>query len=226
MLKSLLLCSDNTRDLGGLKMSDGAFTRRNVLWRSDAPVQPTAGDIEKLLNNGITTVIDMRTEQEAAASESFMGEEFSFFRLPIQEGSGIPRSMEAVPLSYMEVAEAENMPLVLKAIAEAEQGVLYYCSAGKDRTGVVSAIILMACGADRETVVFDYILSREYNRVKLEALVSAYPEIDRDIILANENSMRSFIDMFIARFGSAEGYFEHIGLHRSCLEAIRRKLLG
>ena len=64
----------------------------------------------------------------------------------------------------MDIATAKNMSEVLKVLAEAESGVLFHCTAGKDRTGVVSAIILMLCGVERETIVRDYVVSREYNR--------------------------------------------------------------
>ena len=225
--KSLLSCSCNTRELGGMRTSDSSITKNNVYWRSDVTSQPSAEDIEKLLSAHITTVIDMRTEAEILKKPNgFAGiDGFEYHHFPITEGSGVPESLEAVPLSYMTIATAENMPKVMRTLAEAENGVLFNCSAGKDRTGVVSAILLMLCGVSREDIVSNYVVSREYNRKNLDAFLSAHPEVDRDIVLANELSMNRFIDMFTERFGTAVNYFELLGLSLRHSELIRSKLI-
>ena len=225
--KSMLSSSYNTRELGGFKTADGSITKNNVYWRSDVLSEPQADDISKLLSAHITTIIDMRTEAERARTPNTLSElsEFEYHHFPIVEGSGVPESLEAVPLSYMSIAVAENMPKVMKVLAEAENGVLFHCTAGKDRTGVVSAIILMACGVDRDIIVRDYVISREYNHKRLEAFLAAHPEVDRNIVLANEKSMNGFIDLFEKRFGTAERYFEYIGLSAECADMIRKKLM-
>ncbi len=224
--KSLLSCSYNTRELGGIKTADGSITKNNVYWRSDVPAKPVSEDIRKLLDNRITVVVDMRTEAELMKTPDGLAElaEFEYHHFPITEGSGVPESLEAVPRSYMDIALAENMPNVMKVIAESSSGVLFHCTAGKDRTGVVSAIILMVCGADRESIVRDYVVSREYNHKRLEAFLAAHPEVDRNIVLANENSMNGFIDMFTERFPMPEGYFRYLGLTAEHADMIRNKL--
>ncbi|MBR4628187.1 MAG: tyrosine-protein phosphatase [Ruminococcus sp.] len=224
--KSLLSSSANTRELGGIKTADGSITKNCVFWRSDVPVCPASEDVEKLLANRITVIIDMRTEAERLRTLDILADipGFEYHHFPITEGSGVPESLEAVPHSYMDIAAAENMPKVMKLLAEAENGVLFHCTAGKDRTGVVSAIILMLCGADREDIVSDYILSREYNREKLNAFLEAHPDVDRDIVLANEKSMNGFIDLFTKRFGTAGRYLECIGLTAEHADMIRNKL--
>lgn len=225
--KSILSSSYNTRELGGFKTADGSITKNNVYWRSDVPSSPQADDIRKLLSAHITTIIDMRTEAERVKAPNTLSElsEFEYHHFPIIEGSGVPERLEAVPLSYMTIATAENMPKVMKVIAEAEQGVLFHCTAGKDRTGVVSAIILMICGADRDAIVRDYVISREYNHKRLEAFLAAHPTVDRNIVLANEKSMNGFIDLFTKRFGTVENYFERIGLSIDHIERIRSRLI-
>ena len=225
--KSLLSCSNNTRELGGFRTSDGCMTKNNVYWRSDVPEAPAAADIDMLISAGITTVIDMRTEAERLRTPNELSDmaDFKYYHFPITEGSGVPESLEAVPMSYMTVATSDNMPKVIKVLAEAESGVLYHCTAGKDRTGVVSAVILMICGADREDIVRDYVISREYNHKRLEAFLAAHPEVDRNIVLANEKSMNGFIDLFTERFGTAERYLEYIGLTAEYADMIRNKLM-
>jgi len=225
--KSLLSCSYNTRELGGFSTANGKLTKNNVFWRSDVLSEMTAEDLEKLRTAHITTVIDMRTDEERLKKPCGLAgiDGIEYLHFPITEGSGVPTSLEAVPLSYMEIAAAEGMPSVIRAMAEAENGVLFHCTAGKDRTGVVSAIILLLCGVDRETIVRDYVVSREYNHTRLEAFLAAHPEVDRNIVLANEKSMNGFIALFTQRYGSVSSYFEAIGLSAEHAEKIRIKLI-
>jgi len=65
MIKSLLSSSYNTRDLGGIRTTDGRVTAENIYWRSDVPSDPSKADKEKLLSRNITSIIDMRTVEEA-----------------------------------------------------------------------------------------------------------------------------------------------------------------
>ncbi|WP_295086572.1 tyrosine-protein phosphatase [Ruminococcus sp.] len=226
--KSLLSCSNNTRELGGIVTADGFTTKNNVYWRSDVPENPSDTDIERLLSAHITTVIDMRTDAERKRTPNALADmdEFEYYHFQITEGSGVPESLEAVPQSYLAIAVAEKMPKVMKVISEAENGVIFHCTAGKDRTGVVSAIILMSCGVDREEIVRDYVISREYNHKRLETFLAAHPEVDRNIVLANEKSINGFIDLFKERFDSSERYFEYIGLSAENANMIRNKLKG
>ena len=152
---SLLSCSRNTRELGGIKTVNCGFTRNGVFWRSDTLGTLSAEDKEKLLSSGMTTIIDMRTEAEVKKAPDGTAEleGFDYHHFPITEGSGVPESLEAVPRSYMTIATAENMPKVMKTMAEAEGGVIFHCTARTDRTGVVSAINLIACGVEQESIV-------------------------------------------------------------------------
>lgn len=74
-------------------------------------------------------------------------------------------------------------------------------------------------------LVGDYAVSREYNRIRLEKFLSEHPEVDREIVLANEKSMDRFLTLICGKFGSTEGYFDQMGLS-VYKEAIRKKLTG
>ena len=224
---SLLSATFNTRDLGGYPAAEGRETVRNRIWRSDAPTDWDETDEKRMKDLGITTVIDLRTERGVRKKPcAYAGRDgFTYYNIPISTGSIPPDTLEEVPLSYMEIAGRKEAAEVFRIIAGADGGVLICCTAGKDRTGVVSALLLLACGADRRTVVEDYALSREYNRLRLEKFLAEHPEVDRKIVLANEASMEKFIDLFTERFGSMENYFRQAGLSPEHLAGIRRKLL-
>ena len=228
LYRSLLASTYNTRDLGGRPVPSGGQTARNRIWRSDAPTAPNQKDAETLTAHRITTVIDLRTEQETAKHPCAFAqaEGFTYRPVPITIGSVPPDTPEEVPLSYLQIAMQKETAEVLRIIAGAENGVLFCCTAGKDRTGVISALLLLACGVDHQTIADDYAVSREYNRIRLERYLAEHPEVDRRTVLASEESMLRFIRLFLSRFGSVEAYFAQAGLTAEQLTRIRAKLLG
>ena len=71
-----------------------------------------------------------------------------------------PDTLEEVPFTYLQIAQQREAAEAIHAIASAETGVLFCCTAGKDRTGVIAALLLSACGVDRHLIVGDYAASR------------------------------------------------------------------
>ena len=139
---SLLETTENTRDLGGHTAPDGRVTRYHVLLRSDVPREPSSRDVTYLREHGIDTIIDLRESSATERDGSFFAERDGFHccPCPIPEGSGIPASPAAVPESYMGIVESPGTASALAAMADAPGGVLFHCTAGKDRTGVLSAV--------------------------------------------------------------------------------------
>ena len=224
---SLLKTTRNTRDLGGHPAAGGRVTVPDRIWRSDRQERPDPEDIALLRSKGITTIIDMRTEEDNLTKPSFFRslEGFTFLNYPIIEGDTIPESVEAVPGSYMNIACSENMPRILKAIADADTGVMNNCAAGKDRTGVVTAILLMLCGVSDEEITADYMLTKECNRERFELLRKRRPDLDMNIVIPRESYIRDFMDLFRERFGSVDGYFACIGLSEETKQKLLARLL-
>ena len=192
---SLLKAATNTRDLGGYQTESLQQTKPFSVLRSSCPTNTNADDI------------------------AFLRE-----HCPITEESEIPASVEAVPVSYMEIAGAVEMPEVFRCIARAPEGVIFHCSAGKDRTGVVSAILLLHAGVERRDIVYDYALSREYNRSRMEALIKRRPEI-ADIVTPKEAYMERFLELFREKYSDTTHYFKGLGLTEEEIINIRSKLI-
>ena len=225
--QSLLSSTTNTRDLGGFPISAGRWTQRNRIWRSDAPVVFCETDEQRLKELNITTIIDLRTGSEAERKPCAYARRsgFAYQHFPITAGSVPPDTLEEVPFTYLQIAQQREAAEAIHAIATAETGILFCCTAGKDRTGVIAALLLSACGVDRHLIVGDYAASRYYNRERLEQYLAEHPETDRRIVLANETSMERFLDLFAGQFGCIGCYFEQSGLSPADLALIRRKLL-
>lgn len=227
MSGSLLESTLNTRDLGGYATADGRRTKYGSVWRSDVPQSLTARDLRFLQARGMTEIIDLRRANELQRVPSAFAEAegLRVHWFPIVDGSHPPKTLAEVPETYMQIATAPSMPGVFRTIAEAEGGVLVHCTAGKDRTGVVSAILLLACGVARVDIIRDYVVSRENNRERLERYLCDHPDIKPEVVLANEASMEGFLELFLARFGGVRQYFAALGLPESHFEAVREKLI-
>lgn len=227
---SLLETTLNTRDLGGYRIQipdTAGYTRMHVVLRSDVQKYPSKKDIEFLKNHHITTIIDMRGDRDVCKSPSGFAEAagFHYHHIPIDEGSGIPESVAAVPHSYMDIAMASNMPQVFQTIAAADAGVMINCTAGKDRTGVVSAILLMLCQVSDEDIVYDYMLTKECSEKRFEQIHKNFPEVDMNIVIPNENNMTLFLEMFRERFSNVFNYFAEIGVTKDECARLKEKLV-
>ena len=225
--ESLLETTQNTRELGGYVIRDCVATKRNSLWRSDVQNYPCEEDFALLKERGITTIIDLRGDKDIARKPSGFAnvEGFTYINCPIIEGSGVPESVEKVPVSYLAIAQAEYMPKVFQAIANAKSGVMFNCTAGKDRTGVVSAILLLHAGVSDADIIENYVLTREYGRERLELVHKNFPEVDMNIVTPQEWFMEEFLRLFRAKFGTTEKYFQKLGLADAEITKIRRKLV-
>ncbi len=224
--KSLLETTLNTRDLGGYKMAAGKYTKYFSLIRSDEIKSPNEHDINFLINNRIFTIIDMRGEKDVLSAPSPFEKMkyFEYYNIPIEEGSNIPESVLDVPYSYMRIAEAKNMPDVFRSICRANAGVLFHCSAGKDRTGVVSAILLLLAGVSEGDIVENYMLTKECNKERFKLITKKYPDLDINIVIPQEEYILTFLALFKSRYINAEQYLKFKGLNQKEISCIKRKM--
>ncbi len=225
---SLLETTLNTRELGGYRIEGtGGYTEFGRLFRSDAANHPSEKDIAFLKNKGITTIIDTRSPDETERKPHGLAgiEGFDYHNIPILEGSGIPESVEAVLASYYSIAHSPGTSEVFKLIAGSETGVMFGCAAGKDRTGVIAALILWLCGVRKSDIVYDYMRTKQNIEPRFELIRRNFPDIDMNIVIPNENNIREFMRMIEENHGTVEGYFEAVGIMPDVQWQIKGKLL-
>ena len=157
----------NLRDIGGYPAAEGRSTRWGKLYRSDALHRVSDEGREKIRRLGIRTVVDLRSDDEVrSAPNALRGLELTTMRRPIFAGSlAAILTPDATLESTYAVVLAESGPALADAVAGiAASGVdpvLVHCTAGKDRTGLVVALTLLAVGVDRHSVVEDYALTAD-----------------------------------------------------------------
>lgn len=228
IFKSLLISTYNTRDLGNYKSKlTGKPLKKWSILRSDLCENLSKEDVTTLKEHKILTNIDMRGAAESDYRDSFFKDrdDFSFVHAPIEEGASFPDSVDKVSDSYLIIAESDNMTTVFKTIANVKTSVIYNCTAGKDRTGVVSAVILGLCGVDKEDIIKDYVLTRIYYKERLEYIHKIHPEVDMNIVTPCERFMEEFLDKLLSKYGSYKDYLIARGLTDAEIESIKNKLL-
>ena len=182
---SLLRSTLNTRALpvGGLRYI-----------RSDAPLCLTEEEIQWLLDNHITTLVDLRSAQELEHKPCPLQDVagFTYYHIPVTGGGDTPKSREHLYEVYRGMVDAQ-MDAILETILNAASNVMYFCTAGKDRTGVVSALLLKRLGISEEVIVEDYMKSKDNLLDMLTAYVKNHPEVDIDIIIPQEENIRQVL---------------------------------
>lgn len=158
--------------------------------RSDAPENLTDKEVQWLLDNNITTIVDLRSEEESVKKPCCLKEQdgFTYFHLPVTGGGDTPKSLEHLYTVYRQMMD-EKMDKIIDTIMNAESNVMFFCTAGKDRTGVVSALILKRLGFSDKVIIDDYMESKDNLMDMLTAYVSTHPEVDIEIIIPHRKNM-------------------------------------
>ncbi|MCK8673592.1 tyrosine-protein phosphatase [Rhodococcus sp. HM1] len=152
----------NLRDVGGLPLVDGGVTAHGVLYRGDAPY-PGDSVLPELEAWPPRTVIDLRGDTERDRFAYGWPAETVIHHMPLFDSAAPGARPADLPslysrmLHYNETRAGE----ILALVAEPEGPVLVHCTAGKDRTGVLVAVLLLAAGVEPDAVVDDYVRSEE-----------------------------------------------------------------
>lgn len=163
--------------------------------RSDLPNNLSESEIVWLLQNDVLTIIDLRSTSEIKQKLCPLANraEFNYFNMPVTGGNIIPKSPSQVPNSYLEMVD-DAMWRIIKTIENAQTNVLYFCHAGKDRTGVVSALLLSRMSEGREVIINDYMQSSDNLKEILQEYANQNPLIDLEIITPQKSYMEDFLN--------------------------------
>ena len=234
----------NVRDLGGHPTAGGGTTRAGSIVRADSIRNLSDGGWKALVDHGIATIVDLRFHEELEADPpaelpvevvhiSLLGEldpEYGseLDALAAAAGDEVAGTRE-VYLEFLERNRA-NFGHVFRAIAAApEGGIVVHCAGGKDRTGLVVALLLSLAGVPEEDVAADYALSeRNLAARSAEWIAAAEDEADRErrrrISLCPPESMLGVLRELGRRYGSVAGFLRAAGVGEDELERVRARL--
>ncbi|WP_214321507.1 tyrosine-protein phosphatase [Nonomuraea sediminis] len=157
----------NFRDLGGYPTADGRRVRLGRLYRSDSLGKLGGADWDRFLELGIGTVIDLRYPWEVDRWGRVPdGPEYHNLSIEHRPYDQAALGPEVDPVDYLAERFAEvtadgvaEIRQALEVIAAADEPVVFHCASGKDRTGIVAALVLSLLGVEEDTVVEDFALT-------------------------------------------------------------------
>ena len=218
----------NTRDIGGYHTMYQRKIPEGVFIRSDVPQYLTKEGRDFFVNLGVSTVIDFRTHDIAARYPSVFESDprFVYRRFPIVEGSlAAPSTPDQSPFTYLRMLSHEDtFKAIFDTILGAPGSVFYHCTAGKDRTGVVTFLLLDLAGVEEHDIVMDYAVSEQFINAKINDLRALHPDFPISLGYSKPHYMEQFIQLFREKYGSARHYLRHIGVTDDELTHLLKKL--
>lgn len=251
----------NARDLGGLPTAAGRRVRPGVLLRAGALGRLTDSDVETLGRLRLALVIDLRHDSEIEQTPpDRLPPGPRLLRLPVYDprhpvfsyvsamllgraeavppelaGQGTPGAMREVYRWFVTGEPARRQfAAAVRAITAADGPVLFHCSAGKDRTGWLAALLLHAVGVGDDLVMADYLLSNDHGGAVAEALAGALhrrhrvdPEVLRPLLSARREYLEAAYQQVDRSYGGMAGYLrDGLGLRPRERAALRDRMLA
>lgn len=246
----------NARDLGGLQAADGRKVAPGRLLRSANLAGATPADKSALREKWhLAKVIDLRTALERREQPDEMPEEVAYLPIPILDEStaGISheKSLEADRIAtvlpqmeklYRMMVTSEpcrrNLGRAARCVMEhdfAQGSVLWHCTEGKDRCGLLTAILLSAFCVDCQQIMEDYLLTNEENEAKAELyyrqmLAAGRPEPEaaavKCVFLAKESYLGEAFSAIDEQYPDMETYLiEGLYIPQSLIAGFRSSVL-
>jgi protein-tyrosine phosphatase len=229
----------NARDLGSYPTADGGTTRRQVLIRADNLVRLTPAGQAALRAYGVRTIIDLRLANELVIDPSpfapMPGRPAAprYLHLPLHDPTtdAIMDAAESTQAGYIVLLEhcKAQVAAVIQAVAAglAEGGVVFHCHGGKDRTGLVAALLLALVGVARQAILADY----AHSATRLEGPYSAWlaeqaaaqghPVARPRWMQTPPETMQAVLDYLDQTYGGVPGYLAATGVSPATQAQIR-----
>jgi len=233
----------NARELGGYPAANGRQIRWRTLVRADNLHRLTPDGQAALCDYGVRTIIDLRLAHEVEmhpnpfAAQQRVVDGPRYLNLPLHdpEADAAMSKADSLQGEYIILLEMSNAQVaaVIEATAAALKDgvVVIHCHGGKDRTGIVVALLLSLAGTLRETIIEDYVLSE----AMLEPLHVAWLEEQSQIqghpvdrprwMQSRPETMHGVLDFLDRAYGGAEGYLRAAGVTQTTVAQIRQRLV-
>ena len=226
----------NTRDLGGLPCA-GGVTRSGVIIRSDNVSSLNPEGIQAMWEYGVKAVVDLRSEGEIAKHPNlFAPVDYGplYLHVPViddafaDELGQVPSMLDRYRLILDRRQKA--LGAAVKTIARVDGPLVFHCFAGKDRTGLVAALLLSIAGVDREAIAADYAETDIHMAPRYEEWIAAATpdrvEAMRDELRCPPEWMHAALDHVEMQWGGVEPYLAGAGVRPADFSHLKAKLAG
>lgn len=222
--------ANNVRDLGGYRTKTGKTVKAHVLLRAAALNKLTKADAKKLKQvYHVRTDIDLRSKAEAAKAPDvkISGVTYTFdpvvkdvsqqFSMTSKDGVKVMENGYKAMVTSTQGKKAYKKMFKILLKNPKGQAVLWHCTAGKDRTGIGTALVLSALGVSRKTVMSDYLLSNKYlaasNKVTIQQLKdkgadAATIKLMTDMLSVKKSYLNAAFSAINKKYGSVDKYLQ------------------
>ncbi|WP_080872988.1 tyrosine-protein phosphatase [Oceanobacillus timonensis] len=221
--------TQNLRDLGGYPTKDGKQTKWGKYYRSDSLHLVTPeGHAFLQAEKGIHTMIDLRLSVEGKYKKKDKAR-YDFYNIPLIDPATFttkkPATLVEMYILMLESSKVKFKEIMDIFLEKRGEPVLFHCRVGKDRTGVLAALLLDLAGVPRDVIVQDYALTSVYKEITEEELHKRPPMMSRSqfkTMLGCEPSyMESFLDYLYKEYGNAAGFLKDVGLTEEEIHLLR-----
>lgn len=233
----------NVRDLGGYDTNHGKPTTWGRVFRADSLHKLTAADELKLRDLGLRAIIDLRRQDEIDVEPDLWMTDptIRFHHLPINEvavSSAISvqkydiHDLTELYRSFLDVRQPQLKRIFTAIVEVSDQPLVFHCSAGKDRTGIIAALLLDLAGVPAETIAQDYELTRD----RITSLLSKYREravregfdLTRHerMLECQYETMLDTVGYLHDTYNGADNYLSQIGLTRDQVDRLHWLMEG
>ena len=224
LLKNVL----NIRDLGGFSTKDNKRIKYHQIIRSSVTNKLTKEEIDYFVKNNILTVVDLRDSDEISKKTNVFSLDQRFqYNVVSLKGKDFPKLEKDIPKGYMNIINDKgSVYKVIKIIMDSDNGVIFSCNSGKDRTGMISMLLLLICNVPIEDIIADYSISYIYLKDEIEKFHKDNPGLPKFIGKSKSKYMEATLDLFYKKYCSIENYMKYIGFNNADIQKLRNKLLN
>lgn len=218
--------------VSNMRLLDGYINKENKqiksmsLIRSNLPFKMYETEINYLLTNNIKTIIDFRTSDEINRKPSILSNnKFNYYNISLK-GHKCPKYEKDIPSNYIEIIDdREKIKEVLILILNSKTNVLYHCTSGKDRTGVITMLIMLILNCYEKDIIADYSLSYSYIYDDIEKIHELNPKLPKFIGDSKPSYMLKTLKLFFDKYKSIDNYLNYLGLPSNFKEEFQKKYL-
>lgn len=229
----------NFRVVGNIKNTEGRTLKEGMFYRSAHLHQLKKKSFKQFGELGITEIIDLRNSKEIFEKPDQLpnGVTYKKYSAFEDEGDQLSQARKLVLKGKVNASDAdkrmidfyreyvtenpETIKTIVTEILESEKPILYHCTAGKDRTGIVTALILTVLKFDKETIYNEYLLSNNFRKPLVEKrlrlannLHFLYPKMDLQVLEKLSWVEKRYLDAAFEeinkKYGSTDAYIQQV----------------
>lgn len=229
----------NFRAVGNIKNTEGRTLKEGMFYRSAHLHKLKKKSFKQFSELGITEIIDLRNSKEIFQSPDRLPNGITYKKYSAfeDEGDQLSQARKLVLKGKVNASDAdkrmvdfyreyvtenpETIKTIITEIMESEKPILYHCTAGKDRTGIVTALILTILKFDKETIYNEYLLSNNFRKPLVDKRLQLannlhflYPKMDLQVLEKLSWVEKRYLDAAFEeinkKYGSTDAYIQQV----------------